>query len=337
MGLRLDAEEIGLENTDPCPRCRTTGSKKLDRERVEALAYRFFVRGSIHRAEYGGAPAIQMNPQHHRKSDEPTTPWLRDDIATIEDVVEIGFFHYGPRLWMIGEVEPLKSLQNKTERRAVIDRILQEYPDSTIKVGERFYRLRKNPVQPSKHEEYDSPPDEHCGHGRLCTKNLPVLYASQDLELCVHECRATVEDDLYVATLEAERDLRLLDLIELIDDEESEFESIDMAVHMLFLAGRHSYNISREIAGAAQQAGYDGLIFPSYFSLLRTGAVPFDTIYGISVRRIPQLADHARAQSIPNFGLFGRPIEAGTVKIACINRLVLSRVDIDYLFGPVEY
>jgi hypothetical protein len=57
------------------------------------------------------------------------------------------------------------------------------------------------------------------------------------------------EDELYVATLCPAHELRLLDLSRLLLEEEAnEFESLDMAVHMLFLAGEHSYGISREIA-----------------------------------------------------------------------------------------
>ena len=62
MGLRLDAQTTGIENDDPCPRCGETAGKKLDKKLVEALAYRFFVRGSIHRVDYGGAPVIHILP-----------------------------------------------------------------------------------------------------------------------------------------------------------------------------------------------------------------------------------------------------------------------------------
>lgn len=58
-------------------------------------------------------------------------------------------------------------------------------------------------------------------------KGLPIMYASQDLQICVHECRVTAEDDLYVATLAPSRDMKLLDLTELLTEDVSEFESLD--------------------------------------------------------------------------------------------------------------
>ena len=78
----------------------------------------------------------------------------------------------------------------------------------------------------------------------------------------------------------------------------TEFESIDIAIHMLFLAGEHSYEISRDIASAAKEKGYEGIIYPSYFSLLRTGSMPFDTIYGISIRKVPV---NCRIRKITNY------------------------------------
>jgi hypothetical protein len=121
----------------------------------------------------------------------------------------------------------------------------------------------------------------------------------------------------------------------LIEEHVTEFESLDMAVHMLFLAGKHSYEITRAIAVAARASGYDGLIYPSYFSLLRTGGMPFETSYGISHRRLPMFADHEKAKTIPNLALFGRPIEQGTVAVRCIDKLILNRVEYGIHFGPV--
>jgi len=165
-----------------------------------------------------------------------------------------------------------------------------------------------------------------------------VMYGSPDLQVCIHECRVTAEDDLYVATLAPVSPLRLLDLSALLTHEDvTEFESLDMAVHMLFLAGEHSYAITREVAFAARAAGFDGLVYPSYFSLLHTGGMPFETVYGISHRRIPRLQEFERAKTIPNLAIFGRPVETGKVKVRCINRLIVHRVEYGIHFGPVGF
>jgi hypothetical protein len=238
---------------------------------------------------------------------------------------------------MLGEVEPLKALQSALQRDTIVERILQEYPRRELSPGETFFRLRRAPRDPAALPEYDSPPIGVPGAGRLDAEGFSVLYGSQDLEVCIHECRATVDDELYLATLRPTRTLKCLDLTALVRDDASEFESIDIAVHMLFLAGTDSYGICRAIAARAKDAGFDGLVYPSYFSLLRTGAPPLQTAYGVSIRRFESLKEYANSQVIPNVAVFGRPIEAGAVGVDCLNRVVLSRVAYDVTFGPVEY
>ena len=118
--------------------------------------------------------------------------------------------------------------------------------------------------------------------------------------------RAGLDDDTYVATLTPTRSLRLLNLAYVLRESGiNEFQSLDIAVHMLFLAKSHSYEISRELARTAHQRDFDGIIYPSYFSMLRTGAQPFETIFGISVRHVPDLDRYATAQIISNVALLG--------------------------------
>jgi hypothetical protein len=189
---------------------------------------------------------------------------------------------------MLGELEPLKALQEPDNRAEAISRILDEYSTIEIKPGEVFYRIRRDPATPGAINEYDSPPILKAGSGRLDSTGFPVMYCSQDLQVCIHECRVTAEDNLFVATLEPTKTLKVLDLTELLQEEGiTEFDSLDMAVHMLFLAGSHSYEIARAIALAAHAAGLDGIVYPSYFSILRTGAIPFETLLGISHRKYP--------------------------------------------------
>jgi hypothetical protein len=357
QGLRLDASRIGIEEGSACPNCGATDGRKLSRESIAHLAHRFFVWGTLHRSDYGAAPVVQFN--EHQSTNINTSPWFEPDLRLIEKAIGVGFFYYGPRLWMLGEVEPLKALRHRAKRAHIIRRIISEYPTTRLTPEQIFFRIRKDPKKPGEFGEYDSRPSRlqetfgsawrsrllhlnsligRAEHGRLDSDRLPVLYGSQDLEVCVHECRVTAEDDVFVATLAPSGDLRLLDLTELLpEDGVTEFESLDMAIHMLFLARKHSYPIAREIALIAHAEGYDGLVYPSYFSLLRTGEMPFQTTFGISHRRFPQLVEREKSKTIPNLALFGRPIEQGKVCVRCINKLILNRVTYDIHFGPVGH
>lgn len=337
QGLRLDAAQLGIAGDASCPNCGSTDGKKLDKSLLASLAYRFFVWGSFWRTEYGGAPLIQFN--EYQKTSITPPPWLQADVALFESLLGIGFFHYGPRLWMVGEIEPLKALERPEERPQIISKILETYPSRQIESNRHFYRIRKDPKNPELHTEFDSPPNPYLGSGRLDSLELPVLYASPDLEVCVHECRVTAEDELYLATLVPSRELKVLDLSVIPQESESvtEFESLDMAVHQLFMAGKNSYEITRAIAVAAKQAGFDGIIYPSYFSLLRLGIMPLRTTYGLSHRRVPELQAQEESFTVPNLAVFDRPIESGLLKVACINKLVLSRVAYEFHFGPASF
>lgn len=336
QGLKLDAYHLGSELPGPCPKCGSEAGKKLSKDTVAQLAFRYFVRGTYVRRPYGSAPRIQFNDR--RSTDIKVAPWLEADIKLFENCLGIGFFHYGPRLWMIGEVEPLKALLEPETRSSVIARILAEYPRADFPEDRLFYRIRKFPKKPEDFGEYDSPPETLLGVGRLDTAGHPVMYASEDLDICIHECRVTAEDDVYVATLSAKRPLKLLDLTEILEEPGvTEFESLDMAVHMLFLAPEHSYSITRAISLSARMAGFDGIMYPSYFSLLRTGMMPFETTYGIAHRRIEQMRAYEKSKMIPNLGFFGYPIAEGKLQVHCLDKLILRGVHYQGHFGPVGF
>lgn len=336
-GLKIDAYKIGIKNNNNCPKCKSTSGHKLTKRLVQDLCYIFFVRGTIDKLDYGGAPLIHFNQQHYNKTDIVFSPWLADDVKLIEQAGEIGLFYNGPRYWLLGEVEPLKSLQKEDESNEIVEKIITKYPIKELTDKEYFFRLRVNPKVSHDFAEYDTAPDEHLGKNRFDNIGFPVLYGSTDLELCLHECRTTVEDKLFVAKLVPTQKLKVLDLSALIEEEGlTEFESIDIAIYFLFLAGKHSYDICRQIALKAKEKGLDGIIYPSYFSYIKTGAIPFETVYGISIRRIPQLKYYTQSQSIPNLALFGRPINENKVTVDCINKVVINRIVYDITFGPAN-
>lgn len=331
-GLRLMAQAGSTRSSGPCPTCGEVGYLPLQLAELISLSHAFFVRGSFARTTFGGAPAIQFNDlQEGSLSLEGV---VAKDVDRLQEELGIGFFEYGPRLWMVGHITPLKQLESVDTRAKIIGDILERYPCMTYGRDRTFYRLRKNPARPPSFMEYDSPPDELGGTGRLDAAGLPVLYGSEDLELCAHECRVTIEDELYIATLSPQSSLKILDLTALLVESETEFESLDLAVHMLFLAGSHSYPITRQLAAAARQAGFDGIIYPSFYSLLRTGGLQLETVYGMSYRRIPEFTDYEKRKVVPNLALFGRPIDEGRLRVRNINRTVINFVRYSIGFGP---
>ena len=250
-GLRLDAERVGISRKGRCRNCGRPDGKKLDKALLHDLADSFFVNGTRSGGDFGIAPIVVCN-------DLSTTSvefygQLQSDAALLARTLGIGFFHYGPPLWMFGQIGPLEDLQDVERRAAVIERILKVYPVRAMSPGEILYRARLNVKNPATPDEYDGQPLSVAGKGRLDSSAFPVLYASQDLQVCVHECRATAEDKIFVGTLSPVHPIRLLNLAHILDEGTTvtEFESLDLTVAMLFLAGAHSYPMSRAIALAA--------------------------------------------------------------------------------------
>lgn len=334
-GLRLAAVPLGVNIPAECPNCHSMNGLKLSGTGLRHLMSRYFSSGSIVRCDYGGFPAFVCNELRQTEISVPI--WLQADLELLSAKSGRNVIPYGPRAWMYGEVAPLKKMLDPSTQNEIFERISAEYPTKILAATDRFYRVRINVSSPESIDQYDSPPMEFCGKGRLESPDFPVMYGSQDLHVCIHECRSTADDDIFVATLVPNSTLRLLDLAVILPEDSSvtEFESLDLAVHMLFLAKAHSYPLTRSLAKFLGEKGFDGVLYPSYFSLLRTGARLFETVYGMSIRRIEQAKKYASGHVIPNVGLFGRPLADGKVSITCIDKVILERAQYDINFGPV--
>ena len=343
-GLRLDATAIGREHSSVCPRCGAPGGGKLTKRSLAGLAQSFFVQGSVHRTRFGAAPLITFNDR--RPTNIGACPgWPSGDAALFEEILRIGFFWYGPPEWQVGINENLAKMEQEDQREQVISRILQAYPPETLTEADKFYRLRRvsgdgfarGKFNSTDWGEFDSPPLQATAEesGRLDSPDLPVLYGSPDLQTCLHECRVTVEDALFIATLRPMRELKLLNLVSFPDEPLSHpCEDLDHAMVMLFLAGPHAYPISRAIVHAARDEGYDGLVYPSFFSMLRNGVQPIEAYFGLSNRSMPELRPMEAAKMVPNFAIFGRPIQEGVLTVTSINRVILRKATYSIQFGP---
>jgi|Wag4MinimDraft_8_1082659.scaffolds.fasta_scaffold00145_4 hypothetical protein len=334
-GLKIMAYKLGVKSETVCPNCSKKSGYKLDEKTLKDLAYNFYVRGSMHRVDFGIAPVIQFNRYQYQNNSNIDK---NADMNLIEDKLKIGFFLYAPKDWMVGINEKLKELQQKDSRKSTIMEIIDLYQTKRLTKDDNFFRLRKNPSKPKNVLEYDAPPlEKKKDDGRFDFDKFSVMYASQDLEVCLHESRVMKKDSLYLATLSPNEDLKLLDLTEIIEDNKTPFESINQALYMLFLEDEKSYEIIRDIAKFVNNKGYDGIIYPSYFSLLKTRGVPFETVYGLSVREIPEYKEYAESKIIPNIAIFGHPIKENKVKVKNINKLNLKKVEYDFTLGPVNY
>lgn len=125
-GLKIEVMKNGIESSQECPACKSKCGIKITDKDLKQVCYNFFVLGSTHKTDYGSAPIIQFNRE--QKNSVDISPALNEDMDYISSILGIGFFYYGPRLWMIGEIEPLKKLQEVTTRNDIIKEIINKYP-----------------------------------------------------------------------------------------------------------------------------------------------------------------------------------------------------------------
>jgi len=312
-GLRLEAANLGSARPGRCPHCGSETGRKLHEDQLEDLLVEFFWNGSYFRTDFGGAHRLVSNPYRYGEREVGFPPWLEADAYFLEDRLKVGLFHYGPPLCRLGLIDPLLSLKKSRTRGQGVQTVIGSFPERILKADTRFYRIRKNldQSQEADNGQYDAPPRGRSSFGRLDSKSLPVLYGSEDLEICIHECRVLIPDECFVATLRPTSDLRMLDLTAApLQDGPTPFESLDIAMRFLFSAEEHSYEITRAIARAAARAGFDGLFYPSYFSLVKPDRVA-------------------------NIAIFGRPIRDGTVEVECINRALLKSAAYELRMGPL--
>lgn len=309
----MTAEQLGLRRRGRCPHCGYADGTKIYRRQLEEFFVQYFWSGTFARTDFGGMSRLASNPDRYGERQVAFPEWLQSDAHFLEDQLGYGLFYYGGPLWRVGHVEPLQALLRKRTRRTTARKIVAAFPARILPVGTEFYRIRKNlsEADEATASQYDAPPAVFRPSGRLDSPELPVLYASENLEICIHECRVVIPDECFVATLRSARPLRLLDLTQPPDDEsQTPFDSLDIAMRYLFAAEGRAYEAARAIASQAHAEGYDGLIYPSYFSLVKE-------------------------DSVPNLAVFGYPIATGDVVIKCINRGHLSSASYSLTMGPI--
>lgn len=313
-GLRHVLSRYGKGSSDHCPRCSSSAGAKLDPDTLEAAASEFFVQGSV--APETLAPVYQVN----RLNPYPATldPTLAADAELLRTVTGLVVFEYGPPLWQLGHTDHYDAFAEGDPASAA-DAMVRGGTATTIHAGTALYRIRRNlAVGPDVLDPatFDPPGDQVARQpGRWDELGSPVLYVSDDVELCLHECRVALSDEIVLVTLVAARDLRLLDLSQgLATTGPTRFGDGALFADFMSRSRREDWlGICRAMAAAARRAGYDGLRYSSYYSFA------MDAGAGL------------------NLALFGRPLAERTLSLRSVNRVRLTAISYGYALGPALY
>lgn len=318
---------------EECSNCKSINGYKINAEIAGYIATRFFENGSYHRVNIGGAPILKVGTGMH-DSNLLINPEAQIDADLIKSKIGLKFSRYGPPEWMLGQNNYIIDLCGKNSKQ-VAKEIISNYPEIILSQDDRIIRLRKNPNNPRDKNEYDSTPKP--GNGRLDKTDMPVFYGSNDLDIIIHECRVQNTDKLFFATFRPSNELKLINLSTVLPHDKNAYESMDIAINQLFNSGEGAYIACRELSTRIKELGYDGLLYPSYFSPLKYGVDINPVQFGIPLRRLPENKDYFQNITAVNIALFGYPVKEEKLTLLGINNLTMKQIDYKYDCGPMNY
>ena len=313
-GFRNVLASIG-GNPATCRRCGNI-APALNVDSLTEAMRTFFINGSYIAETM--APVYQMNDSNPNMARFDAT--LEADASLASALTGQIVFHYGPPLWRVGETGLKEEFDEGGARRAAaLKFFISRAPRTILTPGTTLFRIRRNP-EPDERivtpQAFDPPPASVLStHGRWDDGSAPVLYASDDIELCLHECRVTLSDEIVVGTLRCEREMVLLDLsAEIPHSATTPFEDPNIFATFLSLSRSEDFlDHARSVATAARQAGLAGIRYTSYY------------------------AQAKHSTSALNVALFGRPLQMGAFSLQSVNRVRIDDAQYQYAFGPVLY
>ncbi len=229
----------------------STNGKLLNREGVDSLQQQFFSSSTATHRYQIPVPVLGIGGSGDDQV-EALRPETRSDWSLIKNVTGNSLFYRSPRLFYLGITNHFGEY-GCLRKQAILDEVLPKLRYRTIGHAEEMYRIRSNLTKEQQFDEgqFDSPPFRRRGFGRFDHGKLPVLYASPSLTVCIHECRVTLADDIFVATLRPKRVLNFIDLSGNYDepDNADPFDSVEW---FLNASCRRHGQMSIAIVGGSQ-------------------------------------------------------------------------------------
>lgn len=310
------AARFGESVASRCGQCGARDGVKLSRANLEDLARCFFVEGTIPRGTGGFVSILQLNSHDTPDDEVPMREETAADWHLIKSVLGWRLFYNGPDLWQLGITGHYDDDQQVSD--ATIATIVDQLAIRTIAPDMRVFRIRKNinPARVLDQQQYMAPPHSvRREFGRFDDETVNVFYTSPSLDVCIHECRVTMTDEIHAAILEPVRELKLADLTSGFAQCNSEpYDDLANFFGGLALSrNEETYRVSRRIARElARRKFVDGFISSSFYTPIHGGGL--------------------------NYCFFDDPLSDGRLRILSVNRVQLEGVVYRYGFGPTfEY
>lgn len=139
IGLRKEAEKIGIKDNSVCPECGSQKGMKLTKKQLIKLSEQYFGEGSYIKTEFGGSNYLTVS-ESPTNDDIKCYDALKRDIKLLSIDFNIGIFYYGPQEWKIGRNGWMENLvsTNYEEREYAVENIAKRCFTKVLKTSNRF-------------------------------------------------------------------------------------------------------------------------------------------------------------------------------------------------------
>ena len=320
-GLRLEAKRVGKESASVCQYCKSSDGYALDSDCLHELQVQFFSRATApnqYRQDVAVLGVVEDDPD----DDDiglVLRPETQADWALIRGAIGGRLWYRSPRLFYLGITNHF-GISQSLAKEVVRDQVVPKLRFTEMDTSSTLYRIRINLDDHDKFDEgqFDTPPKrKRRGFGRFDNNKLPLFYGSPNLQVCIHECRVTLVDNIFVASLTPTKKLSLIDLTGNYDqpNDIDPFDDLEWFFRGLMNASQpHVYRYCRRIAQTIRDmTSADGFVYNSYYT---------------------NIAGDSEGKTV-NYAFFGHPISEGKLALTSINTVRLERIRYDYHLGPV--
>lgn len=318
VGLKLEARRIGTQYDYSCPNCKLSNGYALNDDQLRELQTQFFSRATApnqYRQEVA-VLGVGTDPPDHPIELRPET---LTDWSLIRRAVGGRLWFRSPRLFYLGITNHF-GLHASLPKDVVRNQIVPKLRFTEIDTSTTIYRIRLDLNDHTKfdEEQYDTPPNpKRRNFFRFDNRKLPIFYGSPNLQVCIHECRVTLLNDIFVASFTPTKTLSLIDLTDNYNQPKDidPFDNLEwFFIGLMNSAQPKAYRHCRRIAQTIRDiTKADGFVYNSYYT---------------------NAAGDSEGKTV-NYALFGRPLSEGKLEVKSINTVRLERIQYAYHLGPL--
>lgn len=331
-GLRIAAENIGILDTIICSSCGSAEGKKINKAKAKELMEEFFEIGSVDLRVGNQQPKYCLNEGLGKIIYPlPINSELTADVAELSALSECTLDLNYSRNTILGRrgyfADTFSELTNQPETPELwdkIDSLLRETVDKfeidEKPTGTKLFRIKrdlKEDISVTNSNLFDPPngqtnSKEKKYRDRFGGDGIPVFYAALDVDTCLFEVHPGFQEELTVGVFESTKPLKLLNLDFVKGITTSGDENHRLSSFVIQEMYGRDYTVCQYLSYMAVKMKFDGLEYPSFYSKVR------------DIRHL-------------NVGLFGRPIQNGTLKAVGFSRIAIQKVEYDFALGPNFY